>query len=47
MRDECDVVLVVETSPTLGVIAGWYADFRQVSDAQVHRLLDAARRPPA
>jgi predicted phosphoribosyltransferase len=47
MRDECDEVLVVETPPTLGAIAAWYADFRRVSDAQVHDLLDAGRRSRA
>jgi putative phosphoribosyl transferase len=47
MRDECDEVCVVEIPSTLGAIAAWYADFRQISDAQVHDLLDAARRSPA
>jgi putative phosphoribosyl transferase len=45
MRDECYEAPVVETPPTLGAIAAWYADFRQVSDAQVHDLLDARRSP--
>jgi predicted phosphoribosyltransferase len=48
MRDASDEVLVVgRTPPTLGAIGAWYADFRRVSDAQVHDQRDVARGFPA
>jgi putative phosphoribosyl transferase len=44
IRPEVDEVVCVEASPALWAIGAWYEDFTQVSDEEVLRLLEAARR---
>jgi putative phosphoribosyl transferase len=44
VRPEADAVVVVQTPPQLASIGEWYEQFEQLEDAEVRRLLEAARR---
>jgi len=44
IRDEVEDLVCLEAPPDLGAIGLWYRDFGQTSDAEVVRLLEAARR---
>ena len=45
LRPQADAIVVLESPPALCSIGEWYQDFDQVGDAEVCRLLAAARAP--
>jgi len=44
-RSEVDEVICAVTPEPFRAVGLWYRDFRQVSDAEVHAVLDAAGQP--
>ena len=46
-RSQVDDVVCAATPEPFRAVGLWYHDFRQVSDAEVHALLDAAWRSQA
>jgi predicted phosphoribosyltransferase len=46
LRDVADEVVCPATPEPFMAVGAWYADFRQISDDEVHRLLAAAWRAP-
>ena len=44
VRDECDECVCLANPEPFIAVGEWYADFRQVSDAEVKHLLDRNRR---
>ena len=44
---ECEEAIILEIPPFLYAVGEWYADFSQVEDAEVCRLLRQAREPRA
>ena len=45
LRETADEVVVVDAPPRLGSVGAWYADFSEVTDDQVLRLLQPAIDP--
>ena len=43
LEEEADEVVALETPFGFGAVGQWYADFRQTSDDEVHRLLEESR----
>ncbi len=44
LKKEADEFLCLATPPLFGAVGEWFEDFRQVSDAEVQRLLEESRQ---
>jgi len=47
LRKQADACVCLATPEPFAAVGQWYADFRQVTDAQVQRYLELDRRTPA